>query len=252
MAIKKTIEMKNEAAQSTEKLLAAEGGLQVFYSPFDYVNPAAKVIIVGITPGTQQAENANRAYITALSKGMLHGEALKMAKSFASFSGEMRENLINMLDHSGLNHWLSIPSTKSLFDVDCDLAHFTSAIRYPTFLEGKNYTGKPSALQSPMLRRLIQQFFISEIKTLSSAIIIPLGVAVNEIVRHYVSQGMIDADRVLGGYQHPSNQSIERINVFLGKKRPEDCSTKTNGMAVLAGLASVRSKLAKLPAPTFG
>lgn len=38
-----------------EKLsLAQDGALRVCYAPFDYVNPTAKLVLVGITPGTTQ------------------------------------------------------------------------------------------------------------------------------------------------------------------------------------------------------
>jgi hypothetical protein len=37
-----------------ELLLAQAGRLKIYYCPFDYVNPLAKVVIVGITPGLHQ------------------------------------------------------------------------------------------------------------------------------------------------------------------------------------------------------
>lgn len=43
--------------------LATERRISVYYAPFDYVNPAAKIVIVGITPGLVQAVKAlNKAH----------------------------------------------------------------------------------------------------------------------------------------------------------------------------------------------
>lgn len=39
-------------------LIDREGNLSVYYAPFEYVNPAARVVIVGITPGRTQMRNA--------------------------------------------------------------------------------------------------------------------------------------------------------------------------------------------------
>ena len=43
---------------SSDLLLARESSLSVYYAPFEWVNPEAKVILVGITPGKTQATNA--------------------------------------------------------------------------------------------------------------------------------------------------------------------------------------------------
>ena len=39
-------------------LLNQSGELTVFYAPFDYIQRRARLVIVGITPGEQQARNA--------------------------------------------------------------------------------------------------------------------------------------------------------------------------------------------------
>ena len=44
------------------------------YAPFDHVNRDARIVIVGMTPGRQQAANALRAAQAALMKGSLHAD----------------------------------------------------------------------------------------------------------------------------------------------------------------------------------
>lgn len=58
------------------------------YAPFDHVNRAARIAIVGMTPGRFQAANALRAAQEALRAGQSVEIAAEKAKVFASFSGE--------------------------------------------------------------------------------------------------------------------------------------------------------------------
>ena len=70
--------------------------------------------------------------------------AAAAAKNAASFSGPMRSNLVRMLVHFGLDGWLGLGSTMELFSPGNRLAHFTSALQFPVFVEGRNYTGPGS------------------------------------------------------------------------------------------------------------
>ncbi len=53
---------------------------------FDYVNPKAEVVIVGITPGNSQLD------------GSREGLTPREIKRKFAFAGRMRPNLVNMLD----------------------------------------------------------------------------------------------------------------------------------------------------------
>ena len=86
-----------------------------------------------------------------LKAGKSEAEAMSAAKVFASFSGPMRSNLVAMLDHVGVNHLIGVWSTDMLWASQSDKAHFTSALRYPVFVNGGNYSGNPSMLSLPML-----------------------------------------------------------------------------------------------------
>src|SRR5579862_9636287 len=70
-------------------LLSALRDLKVCYAPFDHIQTSAKLVLVGITPGAQQARNAFIALQRELAAGADHRSALKAAKAFASFSGPM-------------------------------------------------------------------------------------------------------------------------------------------------------------------
>ncbi|WP_197474773.1 hypothetical protein, partial [Oleiphilus sp. HI0079] len=67
---------------------------QSFYAPMDHINPEARIVLVGITPGITQAKNAYEAAQSSLNEGASLKEALETAKLTASFSGTMRKNLI--------------------------------------------------------------------------------------------------------------------------------------------------------------
>lgn len=133
----------------TKLIIDRTGDLTVSYAPFEHIQRSARVVIVGITPGAQQASNALVAARRKLLSGVEHASALAAAKVFASFSGPMRTNLVAMLDHIGVNRWLGVSSTATLWSADECLVHFTSALRYPVFLAGKNYSGQPSMVATP-------------------------------------------------------------------------------------------------------
>ena len=122
-------------------LIAEEGPLRMFYAPFDWVNESARLIIMGITPGWTQMELACRAAREALSQGRTTDEVCRVAKQQASFAGSMRANLLKMLDALGVPKLLRIESSAALFGGVALLLHTGSVVRYPVFVESRNYTG---------------------------------------------------------------------------------------------------------------
>jgi hypothetical protein len=96
-----------------ERLLVASNTIKgrridVAYAAFDYVNRAADVVIVGLTPGRQQMRNALVEAQRCLKAGRTEQEAMMAAKIYASFSGPIRTNLVAMLDCVGVNTALSL------------------------------------------------------------------------------------------------------------------------------------------------
>ncbi|MGH7090566.1 MAG: hypothetical protein ACREFQ_16855, partial [Stellaceae bacterium] len=68
--------------------------IDISYAPFDFVNLAARLVIVGLTPGRQQMRNALYEARRLLVAGASIEAAAQAAKVYASFSGSMRTNLV--------------------------------------------------------------------------------------------------------------------------------------------------------------
>jgi hypothetical protein len=200
----------------------------VTYAPFDYINTNARVVLVGITPGKQQAVNALLEALRQLVAGRDVDAAARSAKQAASFSGPMRKTLVDLLDHVGLNRLLRLTSCAELFARDADLVHYTSALRYPVYVNGSNYSGDAKMTAHPVLRRYVATCLRAEARAIRDAIWIPLGPWPAAALSMLVRDGELDAARVLDGLPHPSPANAERSAYFLGRKPREDLSVKTN------------------------
>lgn len=222
--------------------LASANGKAVYYAPFDHFVDTARVVLVGITPGRQQAVNAIATAHRALLAGDTDESACAEAKSVASFSGAMRRNLVDLLDHVGVARKLCIDSTNRFWADRGDLVHFTSVLRYPVFDNGANYSGQ-RILASDFLKTQIRSWFAWECKALPKALFIPLGPSATEACQWVVRLGMLDPDRVLTGIPHPSGPNNERISYFLGRKPAEALSAKTNASNLDRGRASATQRV---------
>lgn len=210
-------------------LLKKEGKISIYYAPFEYVNENARIVLVGITPGLQQAANALNAAKIGLEKGSSSEDILKAVKSAASFSGPMRTNLISMLDYVGIHNKLGISSTALLFSSHAHLVQMASILKNPIFVDGGNYSGSPSMIKTPLLRESIQEFFVTEIcNKLKKPIFISLSPKVTEALEWLASQKIISENQILSGIPHPSGANAERIAFFLGNKSRDQLSIKTN------------------------
>jgi len=213
---------------SDDLRISQEDRFSVYYAPFEHIESEARIAVVGITPGLQQAMNALREAQRALRAGQSDANAARAAKVFASFSGAMRSNLVSMLDYIGVHQALKIDSTADLWGQHSNLVHFTSALRYPVFVDGKNYSGTPSMLKVPLLAKMIDVFLAEEARALSGAIWAPLGPAATEGVNRLVQSGLLHGDQVLLGLPHPSGANAERIAYFLQRKARSELSAKTS------------------------
>lgn len=237
--------------ESDAPLLITESGvLRTCYSPFEYINPAARVVFVGITPGRQQAANALARAQAGLADGESEMQILRAAKEFASFSGAMRKNLVDCLDAIGVNRWLGVQSNATLFDGHSELAHFTSVLRYPTFVDRQNYSGKPDILKTPFLMNQVDRWFATEPALVPAAIWVPLGPTPTAILESLSRRGMLDGARILAGLPHPSGANAERISYFLGRKLAKDLSTKTNAVQLDINKERLVSQIAAFTAPS--
>lgn len=220
----------NSSAKLVDRLLIAQDQkVKVAYCPFEWINPSAKIMIVGITPGPTQLVNAARAFKAAILNGQTQENVLKTAKKQGAFSGSLRKDLIPLLDEARINRYLKIESCASLFGESSHLVHTTSLIRNATFKQdGTPYNGTPDPIKNSILFEQIQEGFCNEISLAKDALLVPLGAAVDKAVQALCDRGFIDPNRVLFGIPHPSGGNRERTAYFLGRKKASDCSYKTN------------------------
>lgn len=215
-------------ASAPNLLMASEGSVSVYYSPFEWVNPQAKVVLVGITPGRVQAANALAEAKRCLLAGLPPSEVLSKAKQIGAFSGAMRPNLINLMDAIGLSKWLGISSCADLFASKGELLQTASALQFPVFVDGENYNGSPDPSKTPLLRSMLVEHFGGVAKSLPDAVYVPLGPVPTKALSWLVREGHIPAGRILEGLPHPSGANAERIAYFLGRKARDELSGKTD------------------------
>lgn len=227
--------------------LAQSDKISVVYAPFDHIAREARLVVVGITPGMTQAVNAITAARAALGRGLSVEAALAEAKLVASFSGgAIRNNLVAMLDAIGAARHLGAGSTAELFRPGSTAVHFTSALRYPVFVDGQNYNGTPDMLTTPVLRHMVETHLAEEAHLLPKALWLPLGPKAETAVTHLVRNGILPPARVLAGMPHPSGANAERVAVFLGRKDPAKVSRQTNPAPLIAAFARLTAQIANL------
>lgn len=210
--------VKNRYEQSEllvpELQVDKQQNIEMYYAPHnEYVNPRAKIIIVGITPGWSQMELSIRTLRKALAENKSDEAAVKEAKMAARFAGTMRKNLIQMLDHLNLHTYLNLADSESLFNEKEDLLHTTSLLRYPVFIDKQNYTGhKPALTGSPFLYNMAQHTIASELYNKHNTLIIPLGKTVESVMRKWLDENNQQAstNRCLWGFPHPSGANGHR------------------------------------------
>jgi hypothetical protein len=227
-------------------LLGPEGRLATYYIPFESVNPAARVVVVGITPGFNQWRNAVAEAQRMLELGANDDAVLHAARLSGAFSGAIRPNLVALLDAIGVQRWLGIESCATMFGDHAHLVQVTSILRHPVFVNGKNYSGAPNMTRTPCLQQQIHDWFAHEAGELRQALFIPMGSTVSEGLDWLAAQGIIDPSRILHGLPHPSGANAERVAYFLGRKDKATLSAKTNGAQIDATRAALNAQVAAL------
>lgn len=190
-------------------------GLVVYDAPISWVNREARVALIGVTPGFTQMQIVYRAVRTHLLAGASPEDACRLAKYEASFAGTMRGNLVRMLDGLGVRELLGVSSAADLFGSASHLLHTTSAVRYPTFLGVRNYTGsRPPLMQSAFLMRYAREVLAPELSLLQVAVFVPLGKSVAAVLELLETEGRIPDGRTLYGFPHPSGANGHRMRQF--------------------------------------
>lgn len=197
-------------------LIEREGNIEIYYAPHnEYLNPKAKVFIIGITPGFQQMSTAISTARKELESGTDIEEIQYKCKVAGRFSGGLRKNIISMLDDIKLNDELNINSCSLLFEDRDYLLHTVSLIPYPVFVKKQNYSGHtPKLLKSEFLMKYVYDNFIKELKDIENfkdILIIPLGKAVEEVLHKLSEEGIINTRQIIKGFPHPSGANVNRL-----------------------------------------
>ena len=200
-------------------LMDASGDVKIYYAPFEYINPCARIVLVGITPGPTQMVNANNEARRALQSGKSSTEAIQAAKSIGAFSGEpLRTNLVNQLNHWGFHHWLGLHDSAELFASARHLVQTTSLLRYPVFVDDDDYRGNPDMTKHPLLRKYLVENFAAEVAELNDAVFVGLGPQVQKVLDRLVQERVLSKERIIGGMLHPSGNCTYRINYLIGDR----------------------------------
>jgi hypothetical protein len=203
---------------------AREDRFACFYAPFDWLNESADVVLIGITPGKRQANDALLSLRSALKNGGPAADAAARAKQVASFNGEMRDVASELMDYFRLNDVFGIEKSAMLFDTMAHRTHYTSVLRYPV-LEWKtvirkkrkttgwfNYGGDDKIFKRPFMREMIEEKLIPELQLFPNAWFVPFGPTPAFVLDELVRKGAIGGDRILAGLNHPSGGQWNRHN----------------------------------------
>lgn len=197
-------------------LVEKEGEVEIYYAPHnEYINPDAKVFIIGITPGFQQMSTA----IARARKELEVCDDISLiqykCKVAGRFSGALRKNIIEMLNEIRLNEVLGLKECEELFEDKDNLLHTVSLIPYSVFVKKQNYSGHtPKLIKSRFLMKYVYNNFIDELKSLGnykSILLIPLGKAVEEVLCNLEKEGFIGKNQILKGFPHPSGANVNRL-----------------------------------------
>ncbi|WP_340587305.1 hypothetical protein [Erythrobacter alti] len=211
--------------------MGRSSGLAAFYAPFDWINEDADIILLGVTPGKQQAEAALAALRNELRSGRTVADAMRVAKLSASFAGEMRTITTRLMDHFRMNDLFGLASASDLFGRSSHRVHYTSVYRYPVLKRMAanwiNYPGGTSRidLENPLLQGMVRDYLIPELKMLPNAWLVPFGPTPATILAELSEQGFVDGGRILAGLNHPSGTQWNRHKCQLDLVNHDLCAT---------------------------
>jgi hypothetical protein len=212
------------AAEGSATCLASDGRYELVYMPFHHVNRAAKLAVVGITPGPTQRDLAYASVQESLHLGLPDEEIFARAKESAAFGGPMRKNLIRMLDHFRLPRMLGVADSADLWGKDAHLLESTSVVPHAAFKGGAMFAGSfQEVMASPVLRACFEADFVLSLGALQpDTLFIALGPTPLAALDWCVQRKLLAAEQVLGAFAHPSAGAGTQIDVYLGARKVED------------------------------
>ena len=196
--------------------LLRDGRVAVHYAPIEHVERGPRVVLVGLSPGRRVMREAILAARATLADGASNAEVLARAKRAAAFAGQMRVNLVAMLDSIGMQRALDLPSSADLFSAEhFGLVNMTSAVRFPLLVDGKDWRGSsPRINRHPITLAYVHQVLAAELATTPRALVVGLGKAVNAALDLLERGRQLDPTRRLHGFPHPSPGNGHRVAQF--------------------------------------
>lgn len=196
--------------ESPRFLIASDGPMAVYWCPSDLpsrTNVQTLIIFVGITPGFRQARLAMEVARDAIRTNprLTYAEICRRANAGTAFAG-MRRQMCDWLDTLHVHEWLGIATSGNLFTACQELMAVTSVVRYPVFINGNDYSGSNGGLltRHRVLLPFTTTLLSADLRRNPQALVVPLGVAVGEAVQYLVSHKLLNGERVLFGFPHPS------------------------------------------------
>ena len=191
---------------------------KIIFEPtgFDYVNPKAEVVIVGITPGNSQLN------------GSREGLSPHEIKKKYAFAGSMRPRLIEMLNYIGINRLLGINSCCSLWEDDFNKVDMTSLLKEATYEIKKDgsremFRHASKIEKSEKLTHMLEDGFVKNCSTYENFVLfVACGPGVYDVLKKLQNEKKIEG--FVAGIAHPSGANLGRILCYLGKAEPKDVS----------------------------
>lgn len=232
----------------------SDGRHSLEYVPFEHVNIEAKLVIVGITPGPIQRNEACEEAGRLLRQGLPHDEVLRRVKELAAFGGPiMRPNLECMIDALGIMALVGGGRAAELWEERSHLLHATSVVPHAAFDKGKPFAGSFEIVQRvEVLRRSFERDFLPTLRHLRrDAYFIGLGPTPAAALSFAAGKGLVDRSRILGWLAHPSRTGGSQVSVYLGEKKVEDLKKRDpvrhRAGALVAAAAAMRDRICALP-----
>lgn len=212
----------------TDFVLGTESGFTVYYVPFEYVNPSARLVLVGITPGPDQLKCAHATARRFLTSGSHSDEdILREVKRSCAFDG-MRPRINAMLDHFAIPRCIGASTASTLWNADYGRFHTTSVVPNAAFRNGEYFNGPFSdVLKVALLRQQFEDVFIPSIRSINNqAAYIGMGPVVDEALKTCVARRVLRPEQVLGYFPHASGSSGSQFAYFVRQKRLADLKPK--------------------------
>jgi hypothetical protein len=205
--------------------LGRHGRHELQYIPFEHVNRAPRLVIVGITPGNNQLNLAYGKAQELLRAGWPDEQILTEIKKAGAFGGPaMKPNLLKMLRHFHFEKILDIPDVESLWEENAGLLHSTSTVPHAAFKAGKMFAGSfEEVLASPLLRECFLDCFVASAAEISKdALFVGLGPCPKAALEWCVREGVLGRGQVLGSFCHPATTGGSTVKYYLREVTKEE------------------------------